>query len=71
VLGKTMSELGLPVCDLMQDSIFTTQIENDRWLFLNTSSKSSDVKILFPGSMHTASLSPNTITDVDLREISK
>jgi hypothetical protein len=70
-LHKTMSEFRFPVCDLMRDSIFTTQIEKDRWFFLNTSSKPSVIKIIFPDSTHNASISPNTITDVDLSKISK
>ncbi len=71
VLGKTMSEWDFPLCDLVKDSIFTTQIEKDRWFFLNTSSKSSVVRIIFPDSTYNATLSPNTITDVDLGRIPK
>jgi hypothetical protein len=71
LLGKTMSEAGFPVCDLTRDSIFTTQIGTEGWFFLNTSSKSSVVRIIFPDSTYSATLSPNTITDVNLSKISK
>jgi hypothetical protein len=64
VLGKTMTDLSLPVCDLMKDSIFTTQIGKDRWFFLNTSSKSSVIRIRYPDSIYNASISPNTISDL-------
>jgi hypothetical protein len=66
VLRKAMSDFKLPVCDLMRDSIFTTQIEKDRWFFLNTSSRPSAIRIIFPDSIFDASTSPNTITDFKL-----
>jgi hypothetical protein len=71
MLNKTISDLGLPVCDLKNDSIFTTQIEKDRWYFLNTSNNSSVITILNQDSTYNASINPNTITEVDLSRISK
>ncbi|MGV8096228.1 MAG: family 14 glycosylhydrolase [Mangrovibacterium sp.] len=66
-----MSELGLPVCDLKRDSLFASQIGRERWLFLNTTSKSSVVKIGFLNGTHDVSINPGTITEVDLSKISK
>lgn len=65
-LRTTMSELKLPFCDLMRDSIFTTQIGNDQWYFLNTTDRSSIVKFTLPGSKRSAAINPGTITEVDL-----
>jgi hypothetical protein len=67
-LRTTMSKLRLPVCDLMRDSIFVTQIGKDQWFFLNTSVKSSKIRITLPGSKHDAIINPGTITEVDLNK---
>jgi len=65
-LRNTMSELKLPVCDLRNDSVFTTQIGKGRWFFLNTTNKSSIVKIILPDSTYNATTGPDTITEVNL-----
>ena len=65
-LRTTMSKLRLPVCDLMKDSIFVTQIGKDQWFFLNTSVKSSETRIMLPGSKRKTAINPGTITEVDL-----
>lgn len=65
-LRTTMSELRLPVCDLMRDSIFATQIGNNQWLFLNTTGKSSIIRIMLPGRKRDATIKPGTITEVEL-----
>jgi hypothetical protein len=65
-LRKTMTKLKLPVCDLVEDGIFVTQIEKDRWFFLNTSVKSSKVRITQPGMRYEVMVNPETITDTDL-----
>lgn len=64
-IRTTMSELRLPVCDLKMDGIFTTQIEKDRWLFLNTTNKPSVIKFGFSGK-NDAPVKAETITVVDL-----
>ncbi len=65
-LRTTMSELRLPVCDLMRDSIFATQIGKNQWLFLNTTGKPSIIRIMLPGRKRDATIKPGTITEVDL-----
>lgn len=64
-IRTTMSELRLPVCDLKMDGIFTTQIEKDRWLFLNTTNKPSVIKFGLSGK-NDAPVKAETITVVDL-----
>ncbi len=70
-LRNTMSELRLPVCDLMNDSIFATQIGKDQWLFLNTTNKSSIIKIILPNSTRDVVTKPETITEANVSKISK
>jgi hypothetical protein len=70
-LSTAMSELKLPVCDLRNDSIFTTRIGDARWLLLNTTSKTATFKITFPDSTYNSIASPESITDVDLFKIPK
>ena len=65
-LRTTMSELRLPVCDLMRDSIFATQIGKNQWLFLNTTGKPSIIRIMLPGRKRDATIKPGTITEVEL-----
>jgi hypothetical protein len=50
----------------MKDSIFVTQTGKDQWFFLNTSVKSSKVRITQPGSKRDVTINPGTITEVDL-----
>lgn len=65
-LRKTMTKLKLPVVDLIQDSVFVTRIGKDRWFFLNTSVRSSKVRITQPGRRHDVMVNPGTITEADL-----
>ncbi len=65
-LRNSLSELKLPVCDLSNDSIFTTQIGKDKWFFLNTTNKPAAVKIMLPDSTYNAITGPETITEVNL-----
>jgi hypothetical protein len=65
--GK-MQKLSIPVCDLKQDSIFATQTGQKQWLFLNSTSKSRDIEINYPGSKHDATIEAATITEVDLED---
>lgn len=44
-LAKTMRELGLAVYDMQKDGIFGTQIEANKFLFLNTGSGAAKVRI--------------------------
>lgn len=44
-LGKTLDGLGLPVTDLAQDGVFTSQIASDRFFFLNTSTSEKTLVI--------------------------
>ena len=66
-LRTTMTKLKLPVCDLMRDSIFVTQLGKDQWFFLNTSVKSPKIGAMLPGRKRDATIiKPGTITEVDL-----
>ena len=65
-LRIVMTKLKLPVCDLMKDSIFVTQIGKDRWFFLNTSVKASKIRITQPDKKSDVIVNPGTITEVDL-----
>ena len=66
-LRTAMTKLKLPVCDLMRDSIFVTQIGKDQWFFLNTSVKSPKIGVMLPGRKRDATIiKPGTITEVDL-----
>jgi hypothetical protein len=65
-LRNTMVELKLPVCDPGNDSIFTTQIRKNSWFFLNTTAKSSVVRIMLQDSTYNVLTSPETITEYSL-----
>jgi hypothetical protein len=44
-LGKDMRDLGLAVYDLQKDGVFGTQIEVNKFLFLNTNAAAAKVKV--------------------------
>jgi hypothetical protein len=65
-LRNSLSALKLPVCDLSNDSIFTTRIGKDKWFFLNTTNKLAAVKIILSDITYDAITGPETITEVNL-----
>ena len=44
-LGKTLDQLGLAVADLTRDGVFETQIDSNRFLFLNTNDADKTLEI--------------------------
>ena len=62
-----MRELGLPVYDLQKDGIFGTQIEANKFLFLNTGAGSAKVKIECAGKTLEPRIDGGTITEVEVK----
>jgi len=67
IKGKDLRELGLAVYDLRKDGIFGTQIEPNRFLFLNTGSGAGSAKVL---SRTVATLPSGTATPTASRRSS-
>lgn len=65
-LESTLTRLGYSVCDLRKDGVFATQIEPNRFLFLNVSQSDATVEIRSSGSVTKHSIPVGTITDVKL-----
>ena len=66
-LGKAMRELGLAVYDLQKNGIFGTQIEANRFLFLNTGSGAAKVGIESGGKKLEPRIAGGTITEVQVK----
>ncbi len=68
-LRKTMSDLGLPACDLVKDDVFATQIGKDNWLILNTTDKESTINFVLPDGTYSTPVKQGTITEIDLNKV--
>lgn len=66
-LDKDLRELSLPVCDLRKDGIFGTQIEPNKFLFLNTGSAGVKVKIEVGGKTFEPRIDGGTITEAEVK----
>lgn len=66
-LGKAMRELGLAIYDLQKDGIFGTQIEPNKFLFLNTGSGAAKVKVECGGKVLEPRINGGTISQVEVR----
>jgi len=66
-LGKAMRELGLAVYDLQKDGIFGTQIEANKFLFLNTGSGAAKVRIESGGKKLEPRIDGGTISEVEVK----
>jgi len=64
-LRLTLTELGLPVCDLKKDGLFASQIGLGRFLVLNTGEEAK-VEIEVKGGKRSATAAGRTITEVKL-----
>ena len=65
-LGDALRKLDLPVYDLKADGIFGTQIDPERFLFLNTTDKETVVHIEIKGNITEAKTKAGTITDITI-----
>lgn len=66
-LGSNLRDLSLPVYDLKKNGIFGTQIEEGKFLFLNTGSGSSKIRLECGGKTIEPSIAAGTITEVDVK----
>jgi len=64
-LKQSMTDLKLPICDLVKDDVFATQIDENKWLILNTTDKESIIKIVLPDGIYSAPARQGTITEID------
>ena len=67
-LAGVLEQLGLPVMDLREDGVFGTQIEENRFLFLNTSEEDVVEEIRQSGRSHQATVPAGTIADIRMPE---
>jgi hypothetical protein len=65
-LTETMTGLGLSFADIKEDGIFATQISPSRFLFLNTTDRTSTVNVHHQGKIIPAVIRADTITDLKL-----
>ena len=66
-LGKDLRELGLAIYDLHKDGIFGTQIEPNRFLFLNTGPGAAKVKVECGGKTVEPRIDGGTISEVEVK----
>lgn len=66
-LRKTMQDLKLAVYDLQKDGIFGTQIEANKFLFLNTGAGSAKVRIECGGKTVQPRIRGGTITEIEVK----
>ncbi len=66
-LGSDMRKLGLATYDLRKDGIFGTQIEPDKFLFLNTGPGTANVKIECNGKVIEPKIKAGAISEVEVK----
>jgi hypothetical protein len=66
-LGKDMRDLGLAVYDLRKNGVFGTQIDVNKFLFLNTGAAAAKVKVECKGNAVERQINGGTISEVEVK----